>query len=458
MAEPHVPLSDWLADRDIHDVQVAGTNLEGSFIGKVFAPRRFLSGLDQGFAFSDVAFGLDLGNKPVFGFAMPPWRTDLGDILLKPDLDTVIEWAPGRAAVLGTFTTEAGAPLSVCPRSALADAVAGLGELGYTAKVAVEMEASVFEESIQQARATGFRNLTPLGGPAGSLFHLAKTPDWSGYLTAVTRRLDALGIEWEAWNDEAAAGQVEVNLAPTDPITAADAWARTRQVMREVAFDRGHCVTFMAKCSDEYGQGSHLNVSLERDVNTDKVANAFYAPDGPSAQMLAFLGGLVATMPAASSYALPFITSFRRLHDLDGPPTTCTWGVDNKTAGIRAIVGHPTQSRLEYRTPGADANVYLVLAAILAAGTIGLTDQLQPPPETTVMGWGLTDAVRIPDSITQGIDALAADDLLRRALGDELTDYWIGTKRWEWMQFHTGGGELGIGLTDWELTRYFELP
>jgi glutamine synthetase len=58
--------------------------------------------------------------------------------------------------------------------------------------------------------------------------------------------------------------QIEFNIAPADPVTAADHWARTRQVMREVAFEQDRCVSFMAKWCDEYGQASHINVSTTR--------------------------------------------------------------------------------------------------------------------------------------------------------------------------------------------------
>lgn len=57
-----------------------------------------------------------------------------------------------------------GAPLPVCSRSTLARVVKELAELGFTGKAAVEIEATVFEESIEQAREQRFTNLHPLGG------------------------------------------------------------------------------------------------------------------------------------------------------------------------------------------------------------------------------------------------------------------------------------------------------
>jgi glutamine synthetase len=447
-------IASWLAEHDIRQVRVEGTNLEGSFIGKVVSPAKFLSGLTSGFAFADVAFGLDMSNVPQFGFAMPDWRGDLLDIYLHVDPDTLIEWAPGLASVMGDFRKDDGEPISACPRATLRRITQDLAGLGYDTLVAVEIEASVFEESIHEARAKGYRDLTPLGGTAGSCYHLAKSADWVQYMRTVVERLDELGIPWEAYNDEAAAGQVEFNITPADPVTTADYWARTRQVMREVAFDLGRTVTFMAKYSNEYGQASHLNVSLQRDGH-----NAFFAEDGPSELMDEFIGGLMATLAPATSFALPMITSYRRLVDLDGPPTTLTWGIANKSAAVRAVVGHEKYSRVEYRTPGADSNVYLVLAAILAGGIAGMKNHIAAPPPFQDMAWCLPEGVeRIPDTLSKATAALRADTLLADVMGQDLIDYWAGTREWEWLQFHTAGGEPDVGLTQWESDRYFELP
>ena len=367
-------IAGWLDEHDIQIVRIEGTNLEGSFIGKNVSPQKFLSGLSGGFAFADVAFGLDMSNVPQFGFAMPSWRGDLKDIFWHADLSTLVEWAPGRASVIGDFRDAAGESISACPRGALRRLTKHLAEQGLEGKVAVEIEATVFEESIQQARAQGYQ------GPdaAGRHRRLGVPPrqvQGLGGLHARRRRCawQPVGIPWEAYNDEAAPGQVEFNITPADPVTTSDHWARTRQIMREVAFEQDRAVTFMAKPTDGYGQASHLNVSLLRDGQ-----NVFYDEVGPSEEMNYFLGGLMATLAATTSFALPMITSYRRLVDLDGPPTTLTWGVANKSAAIRAVVGHPSYSRLEYRMPGADANVYLVLAAILAGGIAGTRGQDRP--------------------------------------------------------------------------------
>jgi glutamine synthetase len=447
-------VEQWLDGHAITSVQLQATNLDGTLVGKTLSRDKFLGGLDQGFAFADVVFGNDLGNFPAMGFAFPAWRGELEDIFLRVDLDTLCVWRPGVAAVIGDFWTKEGEPVSVCPRNLLRKVAAEAADLGYVVKAAVEIEATVFEESVQEARGKGYQGLTPLGGSAGSAYVLGKSADWLEYLAAVEERLRSIGIAWEAWNDEAAAGQVEVNVAFGDIVEVADRWARTRQVMREVAYRLGRSVTFMAKWSDSWGQASHVNISL---AGAD--GNAFYSPEGASDVMEHFIGGVMEAMPGTTSLALPFITSYRRLQPLEGPPTTVTWGFNNKTTAIRAIAGHPSYSRIEYRLPGSDSNVYLVGAAVVGAGLFGVANEVQPPEPFVGMAWCLPSGVDLlPNTISQAAAALEADKVIPEVLGEEFVNYWLGTRRWEWLAFHImGGGDPDAGLTAWEFARYFEL-
>ncbi|KZB79274.1 glutamine synthetase family protein [Amycolatopsis regifaucium] len=441
---------------DTRAVRLEATNHDGSFLGKNVSMTKFASGKESGFAFADILFAIDLGNEIVLGDAFPDWRGNLHDIQLVPDLSTLVEWKPGLDSVIGDYWLKDGTPVPICPRNLVRKLVARLAVLGYTATVAVEIEATLFEESVQEARKLGYRGLTPLGGGTGATYHLARSKDWIDYMEAVVGRLDSVGIAWEAWTDEAAAGQTELNLAPTDPITLADSWARTRQIMREVAFDQGHTVTFMAKPTAGYGQGAHLNLSLQRDGE-----NRFFAEDGPSPLMRHAVGGLLATMEGNTSLALPQITSYRRLVDFTGPPTTVSWGVNNKTAAVRAITGHPRYSRLEYRLPGADVNPYLALAGVLAGVLAGIERGIEPPEQVTDMAWCLPEGhgvTRIPDTMSKAGAALDADPLLREYLGDEFVGFWVASRRWEWMEFHTKGGDPFAELSQWESTRYFEFP
>ena len=161
-------------------------------------------------------------------------------------------------------------------------------------------------------------------------------------------------------------------------------------------------------------------------------------------------------MAAASSFQYPTVNSYRRIAEFDGPPTTVTWGVDNKSAAVRAVCTTEKLSRVEYRVPSADVNIYLSMASFLAGGLIGLRDHSDPGLECTVMAWGLPPGTpKLPASLSRAIAELSGDVNLTEVLGRELVEYWIGTRRWEWLQFFTTGGDPAAGVSDWELERYF---
>jgi glutamine synthetase len=88
-----------------------------------------------------------------------------------------------------------------------------------------------------------------------------------------------------------------------------------------------------------------------------------------------------------------------------------------------------------------------------------VSNRVQPPEPFVGSAWCLPGGVeKIPITISQAAAALEADKVLPEVLGEEFVTYWLGTRRWEWLAFHTmGGGDPDAGLTAWESARYFEL-
>ncbi len=455
MADP--ALAERLAAEQIRTVRLQASNHDGLLLGKYLSAAKFGSVAEGGTMLADTAFGVDFSGDVAIGWDWGDWRGEVADIRVVPDLATLTAdpALAGLASVLCDFVGLDGEPLPICPRGILKRMVARLAEHGLTARVAPEIEFSVFEEPIQQARAQGYRELTPLGGESRITYLLSRSQDQAEFMDAATRRLDALGIDWESWISETAGGQVEINLAPTDPLSCADGVARAKLALREVAADLGRTVTFMGLVDEHLGASMHVNLSLQRGAE-----NALEAPDadGDGGRLMRrWIAGLLATMPGAMSFFSPNVNSYRRLVEIAGPPTTVTWGRDNKSAALRVVAHDPASTRIEHRVPAIDCNPYLALAAILAGGLIGIEDELEPPAPFQEMAWGLpTDAApRLPASITAAADALRADTRLGELLGREGVDYWLGTRRWEWIAFHRNGGDPDA-VSDFELRRYFE--
>lgn len=452
-------LERWLDEHDITWVRTEGVTIDGVMIGKLVHRAKFTGALPAGTAISEIAYGMDLGGTPYLAW-WPAWRRDaLGDFLQRPDLSTLrpLPNAPGVAAVLVDHCGIDGDPLPVCPRARLRAMVERAGEHGFGVRAAFEIEGMLFTEPLDAARRRGFRGLTPMSHPAGIGYSIYNSHQQRAFVDEVLVRLDALGVAVEGWHDEAAPGQFECNLFPADAVSAADHVVRAKQVMREVALDLGCCVTFMAKPVDAYGNGLHVHHSLVDLGSGDPCL--LDAHDALSEPGRSWLAGLVSTMPAATSIMTPTVNSFRRMVGWAAAPTTATWAEDNKSTGVRVLMRSARSARFEHRVASADANPYLVLATILAGGLAGLEHDLAPPPPLTHAGWGLPQEYEhLPNSITRAADAIGTNKLLREQLGDALVDYWVNTRRWEWLMYHTTGGDPVAGATTaWELDRYFEV-
>jgi glutamine synthetase len=175
--------------------------------------------------------------------------------------------------------------------------------------------------------------------------------------------------------------------------------------------------------------------------------------------MRRWLAGMLATMPGAMSLLSPSVNSYRRLVDITGPPTSVTWGEDNKSVALRTVTREPSSSRIEHRLAASDCNMYAALSALLAGGLVGMDGGLEPPPAFEGMAWALPEGTveMLPTTIRAAAAALDADAPLREKLGPEAVDYWIGTREWEWVAFHTHGGDPD-SVNEFELRRYFEQP
>ena len=446
----------WLHSNEIDCVRLVATNHDGMVLGKCLSPAKFLSALRDGSVFADTAFGVDLAGDVAVGWDWGPWRGEVRDIKAKPDPATLTRdpIPEGWATAICDFTDLEGKPLPGCYRSLLRRIEVELDKLGYRARVAPEIEFMLFEEPIQEVRARAYHDLTPLGGEVRVTYFIPRSQDLVTFMDAVMRRLTALGIDWEYWSNETAPGQVEINLAPAGPVAAADQVTRTKLALREVADEQGRSVTFMAYGIDEHlGGGMHVNLSLMRGGE-----NVFFDPsaEGPSVVMRHWVAGLLQTLPGAMSMLTPNPNSYRRMVDITGPPTTVSWGEDNKSVAVRTVTRDPATSRIEHRVPSADCNIYLALAAILAGGIAGLREGAEPPPAFEGMAWALPPGVaeKLPDSLRKAAAALREDRVLASILGQDVVDYWLGSREWEWIAFHRGADPDVVG--DYELKRYFE--
>ncbi|MGO8105593.1 glutamine synthetase, partial [Rhizobium leguminosarum] len=87
---------------------------------------------------------------------------------------------------------------------------------------------------------------------------------------------------------------------------------------------------------------------------------------------------LLYTMRAAQLIFDPFANSYRRFQPGSFAPVDLTWGSGNRGTAIRIPDKDGPAARIEQRVAGADANPYLLLAAILGGMIAGLDGELDP--------------------------------------------------------------------------------
>jgi glutamine synthetase len=115
-------------------------------------------------------------------------------------------------------------------------------------------------------------------------------------------------------------------------------------------------------------------------------------------------------------------------------PNALTWGRDNRGAMLR-VLGRAGDAgtRIENRIGEPSANPYLYIAAQIHAGLDGLERGLAAPPATAApyATEGADARGRLPASLGEALDALAADDRLCTAFGAPVVAWLMQVKRSE---------------------------
>ena len=205
--------------------------------------------------------------------------------------------------------------------------------------------------------------------------------DVEGFLDDVDRFCQAQNVPAGAALSEYSAGQFEINLHHVDdPVTACDHAVLLKRIIKAAARKNGMAATFMAKpFPDIAGSGLHIHVSvLDEDGNN---VFAGESADGPFSDTLRHaIGGLAAAMPESMAIFAPNANSYRRYAPYSYVPCTPNWGPNHRSLALRIPLSRPDNTRVEHRVAGADANPYLVVAAVLAGIHHGISNQVEPGP------------------------------------------------------------------------------
>jgi glutamine synthetase len=359
----------------------------------------------------------------------------VGEIKLVPDPTsfTVLPYAPHSARMLCDMLTLEGEPWAACPRSFLRRMIDRAARQGFALKASFENEFTLARKENGQ--------YVPLDrSPCFSTIGM----DAAGpVMTEIIEALTAQGVYPEQYYAELGPGQQELPIRYADAMRAADNQITLRETARAVALRHGLYASFAPKpFPDEAGNGAHIHFSLWRAATQ---TNAFYDAHGPrglSDVALAFIGGVLAHLPALLALTAATVNSYRRLQPRFWCSAYTAWGPDNKEAAIRLpspARGAPMEStNFELKPSDPSSNPFLALGALLAAGLDGIATKRDPGEPTLVDPDTLSEAERkrrgihrLPKSLGEALDALERDEVLREALGETLAKEYVIVKRSE---------------------------
>jgi glutamine synthetase len=426
----------------IDTIVVAFTDMQGRLMGKRLHAEFFLEeAVEHGVEGCNYLLALEMEMDPVPGYALASWEQGYGDFRLEPDLGTLrrIPWLESTALVLADVLSHDGADVKPSPRQVLKAQVKRAEALSYTPMFGSELEFYLLKETYEEAHAKHYRDLTPSVPYILDYHILASTYD-EPFIRQIRNGMHGAGIRVETSKGEAWPGQHEINFRYADAVAMADNHVIYKNGAKEIAHLNGCSITFMAKPDHTWiGSSCHIHSSLWRD------GEAAFA--GESDVFKQYLAGQIAALKELAIFVAPTINSYKRFAAGSWAPTTLAWGHDNRTCGFR-IVGHGPALRTETRIPGGDVNPYLAFAALLAAGLHGIENELELPPPLEGNAYE-SDSERFPHSLREGIAALEAGTIARKALGDEVVDHYLNYARTEQRLFD----EV---VTSYERERMFE--
>jgi len=421
----------------------------GRLMGKRVVGRYFLDHvLHEGVHACIYLFTVDMEMEPLPGFKLTSWERGYGDMKLVPDLATwrVLPWLPKTALVFCDVYTEEGEPIEEAPRWVLRRQLDRAAAAGYRVKTASELELYLFRESFDEARAKRYHGLTPVSNYLED-YHILQTSKEEPLVRAIRNGMEAARVPVEFSKGEWGRGQEEINLRYADALEMADRHVLYKHGVKEIAWQQGCSVTFMAKYDmGAAGSSFHLHSSV-----WDKAGrrNVFAAKDRAGTPIFQqWLAGQMAMARDFAYFYAPTVNAYKRYQAGSFAPTRIAWGWDNRTCGFR-ICGEGGGFRVENRIPGADANPYLAFAATIAAGLHGVHKGLRPPPMYEGNAYEDATLPQVPKTLRDALAALEASEIARAALGPRVVEHYLQHGRLEQQAYDQS-------VTDWELIRHFE--
>lgn len=442
-----------IQDNDIEFIRFEQADLNGVSRSKTVPVESFLDYVENGLNFYGGLLGLDVQSMVPSGTGYAE-EVAFEDHLTVPDLSTftVLPWAPNTANVIIDPYWYDGTPAMASPRLLLKQILEEYDKLGYICRLGYEFEFYVLNA----------HDRTPVydGQP---IFVTLKNNFDMEFTYDLMRQMKRAGVKIITQNSEHGPGQQEINLYYKDGLASADTAFLFKMGTKEIALQHGYLASWMTKpFINSSGSGSHFHVSL---IDKETGHNVFDDPNGvcgltPLAGK--FLGGLLKHAHANSVFTAPTINCYKRYRVNSFAPHSATWGMENRTVGIRLKGCRGQSTHFENRLACAAANPYLLAVSTLAAGLEGIRSNPELPDPIEDIAYERTDVPMLPSSLDEAITAFEQDTDLHAVLGEEFVKLVLAVKKFEAetakSQFADyGTRDFNNRVDPWEWDYYMEL-
>ena len=360
------------------------------------------------------------------------------DQLLHPDPSTaaIVPWVEATGRFICDATWEDGKPLAASPRHVFERVLERSRQMGYDPVIGMECEFYLLEPDTHKPLFTGYH-----------IFNSVRNT-WVPAIERIVADMREYGIDIITANCEYAGSQWEINYSPGQGMAGPDLAFSFKNGVKEIARKEGLLASFMSKpFADSAGCGSHTHMSL---VQVDSGKNVMAAETGLSKVGRQFVAGQL--RHAASIYALlaPTVNCLKRRRRHTFSPTNVSWGHEDRSAFVRLKGGSVESRHIENRAPSGLSNPYLVSAALLASGLLGITDKLELEPAAHPPAEEDESKPKLPTTLEESLHLLESDDKITEMLGSEFIKAYTVMRRYELQRF-------ADHVTDWELQEYLEI-
>ena len=443
-------------------VRFSFVDQHGLLRSKSIAAAEVTAALEHGVGFPSSLLAKDTSCRTVFpvftpgaGLGMPEFES-AADALMFADTSTwrVLPWAPKTGWLLCDLKFQNGKSVPFDTRGILKNALAKLGDAGYDYRTGLEIEFHIFRVLDARLRPedSGQPGSPPEVGLLSTGYQLLSETRYDQLepaLELLRAGLAGLGLPLRSFECEFGPSQAEVTLGVQEGLAAADAMVLFRSAAKQIMRRHGYHASFMCrpKLPNVMSSGWHLHQSL-----ADKKSgnNAFTAKDDfLSGLGKHFLAGLLEHARAATAFSTPTINGYKRYRPYSLAPDRVVWGRENRGALLR-VIGSPGNpgTRIENRIGEPAANPYLYFASQIYSGLDGMA--MRPALSASVDTPYEAKAAFLPRTLTEAIEALRADKVLREGIGETFVDYYCRIKEAEMARFN-------LEVSEWEHREYFDL-